>query len=202
MPLPEGLLNPIPGENPSGQNLRYDPVYDKIREARRAEEELQLSEEASKKDVWARAIKKADFVQVLKLSTEALSKRTKDLQIAAWLTEALLVQEKIAGLTQGINLIRGLLENFWDTLYPEIEDGDLEMRFGPIEWVGARLDIQVRRVPLTKNKLDWFKFQESRRIGYEADAQGNDAKINAPGKSSMTQPETRASLTTANSRRT
>src|SRR6266571_17844 len=160
MPLPEGLLNPIPGENPSGQNLRYDPVYDKIREARRAEEELQLSEEASKKDVWARAIKKADFVQVLKLSTEAL-----------------LVQEKIAGLTQGINLIRGLLENFWDTLYPEIEDGDLEMRFGPIEWVGARLDIQVRRVPLTKNKLDWFKFQESRRIGYEADAQGNDAKM-------------------------
>ena len=179
MPLPEGLLNPIPGENPSGQNLRYDPVYDKIREARRAEEELQLSEEASKKDVWARAIKKADFVQVLKLSTEALSKRTKDLQIAAWLTEALLVQEKIAGLTQGINLIRGLLENFWDTLYPEIEDGDLEMRFGPIEWVGARLDIQVRRVPLTKNKLDWFKFQESRRIGYEADAQGNDAKMAA-----------------------
>src|SRR6266581_2675960 len=154
MPLPEGLLNPIPGENPSGQNLRYDPVYDKIREARRAEEELQLSE-------------------------EALSKRTKDLQIAAWLTEALLVQEKIAGLTQGINLIRGLLENFWDTLYPEIEDGDLEMRFGPIEWVGARLDIQVRRVPLTKNKLDWFKFQESRRIGYEADAQGNDAKMAA-----------------------
>src|SRR6266568_496931 len=179
MPLPEGLLNPIPGGNPSGQNLRYDSVYDKIREARRAEEELQLSEEASKKDVWARAIKKADFVQVLKLSTEALSKRTKDLQIAAWLTEALLVQEKIAGLTQGINLIRGLLENFWDTLYPEIEDGDLEMRFGPIEWVGARLDIQVRRVPLTKNKLDWFKFQESRRIGYEADAQGNDAKMAA-----------------------
>ncbi|PYT54499.1 MAG: type VI secretion system protein TssA [Acidobacteria bacterium] len=179
MPLPEGLLHPIPGENPSGQNLRYDPVYDKIREARRAEEELQLSEEASKKDVWARAIKKADFVQVLKLSTEALSKRTKDLQIAAWLTEALLVQEKIAGLTQGINLIRGLLENFWDTLYPEIEDGDLEMRFGPIEWVGARLDTQVRRVPLTKNKLDWFKFQESRRIGYEADAQGNDAKMAA-----------------------
>jgi type VI secretion system protein ImpA len=179
MPLPEGLLNPIPGENPSGQSLRYDPVYDKIREARRAEEELQLSEEASKKDVWAHAIKKADFVVVTKLATEALSKRTKDLQIAAWLTEALLVQERIAGLTQGLNLLRGLLENFWDTLYPEVEDGDLEMRAGPIEWVGAHLDLQVRKVPLTKNKLDWLKFQESRRIGYEADAQGNEAKMTA-----------------------
>src|SRR6266403_2363373 len=179
MPLPEGLLNPTPGENPSGQSLRYDPVYDKIREARRAEEELQLSEEASKKDVWAHAIKKADFVVVTKLATEALSKRSKDLQIAAWLTEALLVQERIAGLTQGLNLLRGLLENFWDTLYPEVEDGDLEMRAGPIEWVGAHLDLQVRKVPLTKNKLDWLKFQESRRIGYEVDAQGNEAKMTA-----------------------
>jgi type VI secretion system protein ImpA len=179
MPPPEGLLNPIPGENPSGQSLRYDPVYDKIREARRAEEELQLSEEAGKKDVWAHAIKKADFVLVTKLATEALSKRSKDLQIAAWLTEALLAQERIAGLTQGLDLLRGLIENFWDTLYPEVEDGDLEMRAGPIEWVGAHLDLQVRKVPLTKNKLDWLKFQESRRIGYEADAQGNEAKMTA-----------------------
>ena len=106
MALPEGLLNPIPGENPSGQSLRYDPVYDKIREGRRADEELQLSEEASKRDVWGHALKKADFLQVIKLSTEALSKRTKDLQIAAWLTEALLVQERIPGLTQGLTHAR------------------------------------------------------------------------------------------------
>src|SRR6267154_860993 len=177
MPLPEGLLNPIPGENPSGQNLRYDLVYDKIREARRAEEELQLSEEAAKRDVWARPVKKADFVQVIKLSTEALSKRTKDLQIAAWLTEALLGQEGIAGLTQGLDLLRGLIESFWSTLYPEVEEGDLQMRAGPIEWVGALLENQVHKVPLTKNKLDWFKFQESRRVGYEVDAKGNDAKL-------------------------
>ena len=179
MPLPEGLLNPIPGQNPSGQNLRYDPVYDKIKEARRAEEEIQLSEEASKRDVWASAVKKADFIQVTKLATESLAKKTKDLQIAAWLTEALIAQERIPGLTQGLELLRGLMENFWDTLYPEIEDGDLEMRVGPLEWVGGRLEVTVRRIPLTKNKLDWFKFQESRRIGYEKDAQGNEAKTAA-----------------------
>ncbi len=180
MPLPDGLLNPIPGENPSGQSLRYDPVYDKIREARRAEEEYQLSEEAARRDVWSRAaVKKADFLQVIKLSTEALSKRTKDLQIAAWLTEALLVQERIPGLTQGLDLMRGLIEGFWDTLYPEVEEDDLQMRAAPIEWVGALLENQVHKVPLTKNKLDWYKFQESRRVGYENDAKGNDAKMAA-----------------------
>lgn len=177
MPLPEGLLNPIPGENPSGQNLRHDPLFDKIREARRAEEEYKVSDEAAKRDVWTPAVvKKADFAQVIKLATEALSKRTKDLQIAAWLTEALLAQERIAGLTQGLALVRGLIENFWDTLYPEAEEGDVGMRAGPIEWIGSRLDIQVRRVPLTKNKLDWFKFQESRKVPYEKEAKENDAK--------------------------
>jgi len=87
---------------------------------------------------------------VTKLATEALSKRSKDLQIAAWLTEALLVQERIAGLTQGLNLLRGLLENFWDTLYLKSRTAIWKCAPAPIEWVGAHLDLQVRKVPLTK----------------------------------------------------
>ena len=39
MPIPDNLLNPIPGANPSGEDLRYAPLYDKIKEARREEEE-------------------------------------------------------------------------------------------------------------------------------------------------------------------
>ena len=34
MPLRDDLLQPIPGPNPGGTNLRYDPVYEKIKEAR------------------------------------------------------------------------------------------------------------------------------------------------------------------------
>ena len=179
MPLPDGLLSPIPGENPSGRSIRFDPLYDKIREARRAEEEIQLSEEAAKSDVWSRTPKKADFAQVIKLSTEALSKRTKDLEIAVWLTEALLAQQRIAGLTQGLELIRALLENFWDSLYPEIEDGDLDPRAGFLRWVGAKLDMQVRRVPLTNGKHDWFRFQESLLVGFEKDAKNDESKTTA-----------------------
>jgi type VI secretion system protein ImpA len=172
MALPDGLLNPIPGDSPSGKNLRYDPILDKLKEARREEEILPQG-------AWTYEVKKADYSQVIKLATEALSARTKDLQIAAWLAEALVYRDRIEGLREGLDLLRGLMENFWDTLYPEMEDGDVELRIGPIEWVGTRLDGAVRKVPLTKNKLDWFKFQESRRVGYEADAQGNDAKLAA-----------------------
>ena len=39
MPLRDHLLTPIPGANPSGVNLRYDPVTDKVKEARREEME-------------------------------------------------------------------------------------------------------------------------------------------------------------------
>jgi len=163
MPLPEGLLNPIPGDNPSGKTLRYDPVYDKIREARREEDVLPQGE-------WSREVKKADFPLVIKLATEALSTKSKDLQLAAWLTEAVMFRDHVAGLREGLDLLRGFMETFWDTLYPEIDDGDLEFRAGPLAWVGSKLDAAVRRLPITKSKLDYFKYQESRRVGYEADA--------------------------------
>jgi type VI secretion system protein ImpA len=169
MPLPEGLLNPIPGDNPSGKTLRYDPVYDKIREARREEDVLPQGD-------WSREVKKSDFPLVIKLATEALSTKSKDLQLAAWLTEAVTSRDHIVGLREGLDLLRGFMETFWDTLYPEIDDGDLEFRAAPLAWVGSKLDVTVRRLPLTKSKLDYFKYQESRRVGYEADAATSETK--------------------------
>lgn len=171
MPLPAGLLNPIPGENPSGKSLRYDPVYDKIREARREEEAGPLGE--------LHEVKRADYPQVIKLATDALATKSKDLQIAAWLTEAALVREHVAGLRECLDLLKGLLEHFWDTVYPEIEDDDLEIRSAPLTWVGSKLGLTVRRLPVTKNKLDLLKYQESRQVGYEKDCEGNDAKTAA-----------------------
>ena len=38
MPLREDLLQPIAGDNPSGKNLKYDRVYDQIKEARTEED--------------------------------------------------------------------------------------------------------------------------------------------------------------------
>ncbi len=172
MPLPDNLLSPLPGANPSGKSLRYDPVYDKVREARREEDVLPQGD-------WSHEIKKADWPLVIKLATDALANKTKDLQLAVWLTEAHMHREHIAGLREGLDLLRGMMENFWDTLYPEIEDDDLDFRAAPLAWVGSKLDQAVRRLPLTKSKLDLFQFQESRRVGYEADCAGNDAKAAA-----------------------
>ena len=172
MPLRDDLLNPIPGENPSGANLRYDPVFDKIKEARREEDDAPQGE-------WQRERKVADYKIVFKLASDTLATRTKDLQLAAWLTEALLHQEGFSGLRQGLDLMRGLIGNFWDTLYPESEDGDLELRAAPVEWTGTTLDGALRQIPITRSGLSFYKYKESRTLGYEADAAGNDVKQQA-----------------------
>jgi type VI secretion system protein ImpA len=169
MPLRDDVLTPIPGANSAGESLRYAPVYEKIKEARRHEDD-------DPQGAWQRERKVADWPLTIKLLTEALSRKSKDLQLAAWLTEALLRRDGIAGLREGLDILYGLVENFWDTLYPEIEDGDAEFRAAPLQWVGENLETAVRSTPLTRSGLNSFQYKESRKIGYEADAAASEAK--------------------------
>jgi type VI secretion system protein ImpA len=171
MPLRDDLLNPIPGENPSGESLRYAPVFDKIKEARRQDDDAPQGE-------WQFERKTADYALVIKLAGEALATKSKDLQVAAWLTEAILRKEGFPGLKAGLEVIRGLIDNFWDTLYPELDDGDAEMRAAPLEWLGTRMEPALRSVPLTSKGANWFQFKESRVVGYEA-AADTEAKVEA-----------------------
>jgi type VI secretion system protein ImpA len=163
MPLRDDLLNPIPGDNPSGVYVRHDTkllLYDKIKEARRQDDELAQGD-------WQHERKLADYPLEAKLAQEALATKTKDLQLAAWLTEAQLHTEGFAGLLQGLNLCSGLINGFWDTLYPPVEDDDLELRAGPLDFLGTGLEIGLKTRPLTKAGYDWFKYKESRAVGYE-----------------------------------
>ena len=168
MPLPDNLLNPIPGENPSGKDLRYTPIYDQIKEARREEEE--------EGGEWKREIKKADYPLVVKLASEAIATKSKDLQLAAWLTDALLRTEGFGGLKQGLELLRGLVGTFWETLYPQLEDGDAELRATPLEWVGSSLVLPLQMAPLNKARHGWLDYTESRKIGYEEQADTEEKK--------------------------
>ena len=163
MPLRDDLLTPIPGDNPSGVYVRHDSkllLYDKIKEARRQDDELAQGD-------WETERKMADFPLAKKLAEEALATRTKDLQLAAWLTEAQLRVEGFAGLLQGLNLCIGLVRDFWDTVYPPIEDDDLELRAGPLDFLGSGLDLGLKSRPLTKAGYDWYKYKESRTVGYD-----------------------------------
>ncbi|MBA4156457.1 MAG: type VI secretion system protein TssA [Gemmatimonadetes bacterium] len=169
MPLRDDLLTPIAGANPGGAALRYDPIYDKIKEARREDPDLPQGE-------WQTTRKTAEWPQVIQLASEALATRSKDLQLAAWLTEALLRREGFSGLRQGLELVRAMVEQFWDHLYPELEDGDAELRAAPLQWVGIALDIPVKFVPLSPNGHNYLHYRESRAVPTEADAEASSER--------------------------
>jgi type VI secretion system protein ImpA len=170
MPLRADLLNPIAGDNPSGANLRYDPVYDQIKEARR-------QDDAGPQGDWQRERKVADFRQVVELTSKTIAERSKDLQLAVWLTEGALHREKFAGLLEGLGLLRGFLEQFWDTFYPEIEDDDLEPRIVLFGWVGERLVDTIRFTPFTAGGFGLHQYKESRAVGSEESAAESEAKM-------------------------
>jgi type VI secretion system protein ImpA len=163
MPLRDDLLNPIPGDNPSGADVRYDTkllIYDKIKEARREDDALAQGD-------WQHERKVADYALAAKLTQEALAEKTKDLQLVAWLTDAMLRTEGFSGFRQGLGLCKGLIANFWDTLYPPVEDGDLDLRVGPLDWLGSATDFPLKATALTKAGHNWFQYKESRVVGYE-----------------------------------
>ena len=172
----EELLQPIAEDNPSGADLRYDPVYDAIREARRADDELNQG-------AWQEERKVADYPLVISLSTDALKKKSKDLQIAVWLTEGLLCNDGFAGFAAGLKLLHGLIEKFWDTVYPQIDEGDLELRAAPLEWMGlpsiqgkSTLSDFARKSPLNLADHGWSQYTQSRAVGYEDQAKTPEQK--------------------------
>jgi type VI secretion system protein ImpA len=175
-----GILTPIADDNPAGEDLRYI-LYDEITEARRADDVFDRGD-------WQRDIKSADWETVIALCSDALVNRTKDLQIAAWLTEALTITEGFEGLLTGLKVIRGFLENFWESVYPEIEDDDLDFRVGRLEFLNNSLWSRIKQIPLSdsnaKAGYSWLQWEESRRVGYEGDAAKAEtrAELVAEGK--------------------
>jgi len=162
------LLAPIPGENPSGEDVRYTR-YDEIKEARRQDDNLP-------KGAWEEKgpVKTADWKKVVTIASQALSTETKDLQVAVWLLEALAKEEGFVGLRDGLTLLKELHARFWDSLYPIIEDGDFSFRAGPIDWMNEdkNLPFGIRGVPFLRSPegeeyslLHWEEAQEVENLG-------------------------------------
>lgn len=148
----DALLAPISEDSPSGENLRYSGIYDEIAEARRADDALVQGE-------WQSELKTADFRKVIETATDALTNKAKDLQIAAWLSESLVMQYGFLGLRDGIRLMTALQDQFWDTLHPEIDEGDMEGRANAISWMDAQAAFAIKKVPITQGAgysyIDW-----------------------------------------------
>ncbi len=166
MPDIEELLLPISESSPAGDDIRYEVEYDHVREGRES-------------DPLAEPPVVPDFREVRKLAEDILETRCKHLQIAAWLGEAWTHLEGLSGMAAGLDLQRRMLEDFWDHVYPEIDDDDLEFRVAPLEWTAGYLGPSLQSIPLTLSGFTIIEFQQSRSLGYEEDLDGDYEKTQA-----------------------
>jgi type VI secretion system protein ImpA len=75
-----------------------------------------------------------------------------------------------------LDTIVGLLEQHWDHLYPEIDDGDLEARANTLGVLGgAKMAVRVRRLPLDKAGHNVGQLQQANRVPSEVDAANDSA---------------------------
>lgn len=127
-----------------GIYLKYDYLYDQIRELRR-EDDPQLTQ-----GVWLIEPKKAAWNEVEKVCASILKNTSKDLQIAMWLMESKTVMYRLPGLTQGLQLVHGLCERFWDEIWPNIgSGGDMTARVSPFYFFAEKIADRILSIPLT-----------------------------------------------------
>ena len=146
----ESLLQPIREDLPAGPPIRFDPVFTAIRLAREEDDpNLPMG-------VWERPLKRADWAQIEARCKVTLSRHAKDLQIAAWLAEALARQHGVEGLLRGLLLLEGLLVRFWEDVHPQVgEDGDADARVAPLEWMNQSLAVTIRiHIPVLRESSD------------------------------------------------
>ena len=151
----EKLLAPLDsGDGGAGTDLRGDfsatSPYQRLRDARAS---ARADERARDADGDAEPQDAAGWRDVLAVGEVALTTQSKDLEVAAWMTEALVRRDGMAGLTFGAQLMSGLVSGFWDAIFPLPDEDGLEGRSSPIEGLsGSGADGTVmqplRRLPI------------------------------------------------------
>jgi type VI secretion system protein ImpA len=128
------LLAPIEGADPGGPDLRYDPVIDRIRELRREDDQR------ASRGIWIAKLKVADWNGAAELCAEVLAQRSKDLQVAGWLVEAVAARDGLGRLAHALEFLALLSEACWPVLWPrrEPEDED-DPREAIFLWLDGRL---------------------------------------------------------------
>ncbi len=154
------LLAPISSDRPGGEDVSFNDEYDRVREARRADDP------SLRQGEWQTELKVADWRLVIRVASEVLTRQSKDLQMAVWLGEALIASAGLNGATQAFKLVHGLLDTLWEGLFPELDGDDAEERAAKLAWFNIYASEALRKIPLSGGArpvtlIDW---QASREV--------------------------------------
>jgi len=176
----EQLLAAISEESPCGDDLEYDPAFGELERAAQGKPEQQMGDEVVPAE-------EADWRDVRNKATELLG-RSKDLRVALQLTTALAHTDALPGFSDGLALLRGLLERYWEGFHPKLDpDDDLDptMRVNILATLCDQESIlgTVRSTPLVSSRaLGRFGLREIEMAGGKADV---PAGVEAPSTAAI-----------------
>lgn len=180
----ESLLAPLPGDSPTGADLRQDfsptSVYYQIKDARAAARAAERSGAvAGPEQDWP-----TEWRTVISLGKQILAEHSKDLEVVAWMTEALLREHGYGGLRDGFRLTEELVERYWDQLYPTPDEDGISTRVAPLVGLNGgdsegTLSVPLALTPLTEESdagsFSLWRYRKALASGREAAAtEGGD----------------------------
>jgi type VI secretion system protein ImpA len=122
----EALLAPVSSDQPCGADLEYDPDMLALQQAAAGKPERQVGDTVvpAQEPEWRDVANRC----------EALLRRSKHLGVAALLARAAGRQGGYLGTVNGLALLRGLVERYWDGVYPllDSDDGSAMMRLNTL----------------------------------------------------------------------
>jgi len=185
----DALLAPIPGDAAAGADLRQDfsptSLYFRLRDARAEARDAERQMDASGEIEVAPP---AQWRVVQLLAVEALTTRAKDLEIAAWLTEALVRSSGLAGLTVAAEMLRGLIDGYWTALYPLPDEDGLETRVAPVaglsgQGVDGTLMQPLRKIMLLRRSdgvpFSYWQYEQALDLAGVTDPQRRQQRLDA-----------------------
>lgn len=114
--LLESLLSPVSEASPTGEDLEYDADFLALERAAATKAERSIGDDV-------KAAEEPDWDTVVLLAIGLLG-RSKDLRVAVQLTCAWTHIDGVPGWCSGIELIRRLLEAYWDGVHPQLDADD------------------------------------------------------------------------------
>lgn len=146
----DALLQSHGDEEPSGEDLEYDPVFTEMEIAAQPGEERQVGDEIIHGE-------DPDYKEVIVKAQEILG-RSHDLRAAIFLAEAQLRLKGFPAFAEATSYILGCLTQYWDTCHPQLDDEDDDdptMRINAILSLSDpnRIVRGTRRAPLTKSRV-------------------------------------------------
>ncbi len=145
----ESLLQEVSPDSPCGENLEYDPAFGELDRASQGKPEQHAGDEfiPAEEPNW----------KTVRDQAKDLFARTKDLRVAVLLTRGLLNTGGLAGFSDGLSVVHGLVERYWDGIHPQLDPDDKDpiMRVNILSSLtDAGTTIQeLKRVPLVSSRV-------------------------------------------------